>query len=70
LSRRTIEFISVFPKGVREKVYDEVLNPKAHEKLIESYMNREDVYEVPFEEIEIQDVNLKSIESAIVNLLE
>ena len=70
LRRATIEFISVLPKGVRENVYSEVLNPKSHDKLLDSYMNREDVYTLPFEEMEIYDVELKNIENIITNLLE
>lgn len=70
LSKTTIEFISVLPREAREKAYAVVLNPKSHQELIDNYLRREDIYEIPFEEIEIHDMDVNSIESAIVNLLE
>lgn len=65
LQGRTIEFISVLPKHKREDVYNLILEPANHKKLTNDYMNREDIYELPFEEMEIKKIEIKKIENLI-----
>lgn len=65
LQKRTIEFISVLPKDKRQDIYDLVFNEKNHEKLISDYINRENIYELSFEEIEIKEIEIKKIENLI-----
>lgn len=65
LQKRTIEFISVLPKDKRQDIYDLVFDEKNHEKLIGDYINRENIYELSFEEIEIKNIEMKDIEKFI-----
>ncbi len=65
LSTRTIEFVSVLPKEVRPDMYNLVFNQENHDRLINDYVNREDIYELPFEEMEIKKIGLRDIEKLI-----
>jgi len=65
VSQRTVEFVSVLPKDVRPKVYELVFKQENHSKLIADYINREDVYELPFEDMSIPKIELNNVEKLI-----
>lgn len=65
LQARTIEFVSVLPKDERPNIYNLIFNQENHDKLINDYVNREDIYELPFEEMEIKKIEMRDIEKLI-----
>jgi hypothetical protein len=65
LKNTTIEFLSVLPKEQRDIMYSLALNPENHQKLISDYLNRQEPYKVPFEEIEVPKLKFDEIEKLI-----
>lgn len=65
LSSRTIEFVSVLPKEIRPGMHDLIFNQDNHNKLINDYVHREDIYELPFEEMEIKKIEMSDVEKLI-----
>lgn len=62
-TQRTIEFISALPKKVRPEISDLVY--RHPQKVIDEYLNRDDIYILDFEEIELPKIDMNKIEKLL-----
>jgi len=62
ISQRTIEFSGCLPKSVRSEIYNLIFNKENYEKLIDEYINREEIYAVPFENMELLEFSIDEID--------
>jgi len=65
LKNTTIEFLSCLPATERPELYDLIFNQDNHGKLINDYINRDDVHQLLFEEMEIPKIEMKDVERLI-----
>lgn len=65
LSTRSIEFVSVLPEAVRSDIYNLIFNQDNHDQLINDYVNRKDIYVLPFEDMEIKKIEMSDVEKLI-----
>lgn len=65
LKNTTIEFLSCMPEEDRPELYELVFNPEGNQELINEYVHRKDVHQLPFSEMEIPKIDLKDVERLI-----
>lgn len=65
LKNTTIEFLSCMPEEDRPELYELVFNPEGHQELINEYIHRKDVHQLPFNEMDIPKIDLKDVERLI-----
>lgn len=65
LKNTTIEFLSCMPEEDRPELYELIFNKEGHEQLINEYVHRKDVHQLPFNEMEIPKIDLKDVERLI-----
>ena len=65
ITQKTIEFLWCLPKEIRDKLYKLALDKESHEKLITDFFDFEEIYVVPFEDMQIPKIEIQQIEKLL-----